>query len=52
MLKGKQIHAAMIYIALMLKHVLESVIHPVERYVGGAGRPQLSSEKPEKLFSM
>ena len=29
----------MLYIALMLKDVLESVIHTVERYVGGAGRP-------------
>ena len=39
MLNVKQLHAAMLYIALMLKHVLESVIHPLERYVGGAGRP-------------
>ena len=32
-------HAAKFYVALMLKHVLESVIHPVKRYVGGTGRP-------------
>ena len=36
MLTGKQIHAVMLYIALILKHVLESVIHSVEKkYVGG-----------------
>ena len=31
MLKGKQMHVAMLYISLILKHVLESVIHPVEK---------------------
>ena len=38
MLKGKQMRAAMLSIALMLRHVLESVINSVEKYVGGAGR--------------
>ena len=50
MFKRKQMHAAMLYIALLLMHVLESVIHLVERYVAGAGRPSLSSEKPKKTF--
>ena len=37
MLKGNQMHVAMLYIALNFNHFLESVIHPVQKYVGGAG---------------
>ena len=45
MLKGKKTRVLMLYIDLILRHVLESVAHQVEKYVEGDGKPYLSFVK-------
>ena len=39
MLKGKQMYIVTLYIVLILKHAMKSVIHSVEKYVERAGKP-------------